>query len=384
MVEFNSVQVFRANEFIAEVRQELRVVEKSFFTIGYKLNEAERAGDYKALGYSDIYELAEKEFNIGKTTTKNLKMISMQFKDADEPTRIATKYQDFNQSQLVEMTALNPSEYDIVDVDFTRDDIRDLKKVLAYCYTKESQEVFGRNFDLTPAQVRGNPKLYIEKLRQWKKKCPNGKKKAEPEQLDGQLCLTDEGDVTEYHQEGANLSQRADRKHSPYLTMSLDEILEQADATEPAETFADEDDEEEPKEFYQTPRIEVVNAKIYPRTLEVIKELSPKLHKFKNTKERQAFIEDENNFTEFVFENAETGLKVMRLDFANGAKLYRITWQEFSSWRNEFVERSRLCLVANSEEKDANGMTFSTKSFDINGTAPTYVINYMTKHSGEI
>ena len=59
---FNSTQVFKANEFIAEVRAELKNIEQSFFTIGYKLNEAKNKSLHQALGYFDIYELAEKEF----------------------------------------------------------------------------------------------------------------------------------------------------------------------------------------------------------------------------------------------------------------------------------------------------------------------------------
>lgn len=372
---FNATQVYKANEFIAEVRAELKTIEKSFFTIGYKLNEAKNKNLHQALGYSDIYELAEKEFEIGRTTTKNLMLVNMQFGESGNKLQIQDKYKNYNQSQLVEMASIGPSLLDCIDPDFTRDEIRTLKKVYDLCYTHKSQEIFNQNFNLETAQLKINPRKYIKLYNEYKKKNPSEKKSEEKTlPVDGQLVFNDDATVTEFHYDGAPTVSDADHKEK--AKQSLAELFKEADETDPSETF---------KSWYSSaPRLEVVDAKTYPHASDVVKHFQPKLHNFKNVKEREAFINDDSNFDILVLENEELNLKVKRLDFANGAKLYKIYWKEYSTWREKIVERSKFCLVADNELKDANNCTFSTKCFNIDGTAPTYVINYMTKESKNI
>lgn len=224
-----------AEEFIQDVHDQLKTIERSFFTVGYLLNEAERKGYYRELGYSDIYELADKEFGIGKTTTKNLKLVNMQFSERGPNANklyIQEKYKDFNQSQLVEMASMGPSHIECITPDMTRDDIRALKKVYELCYTPESKEVFQQNFTLEPAQVTAHPLMYVKRYREWKEQGGSPKKKKEDvteKPVDGQMYLADDGTVTEYYQSSIDeiVGQPADRKEM--ARKQLDEILKDAD-----------------------------------------------------------------------------------------------------------------------------------------------------------
>ena len=114
----------------------------------------------------------------------------------------------------------------------------------------------------------------------------------------------------------------------------------------------------------------------------------PALLKLKNRKEREEFINDEKNFPILVLKNDELGLTVKRLDFANGAILYRTESYEYLPWLKSLSKRLRFNLVDDSDRerpKTATSCTdYSCKCYTLDGTALGYVVDYMTKYKDEI
>lgn len=93
-----------AQAFIRYTNLELNDIKHSFIKIGFRLAEAKRYGYHKELGYKDIFELAEKEFDFKSTVAYNLMQIWRFAHDKQSPMEIDKRFDKFSQSQLLEMS----------------------------------------------------------------------------------------------------------------------------------------------------------------------------------------------------------------------------------------------------------------------------------------
>lgn len=94
-----------AISFVKLVKTNLVEASKSFFEIGFRLDEAQRLGYYKELGFESLADCAEFHFNFKKTLTYDLIKIYQAFADREDRMRIDGKFKDFNQSQLIVMAS---------------------------------------------------------------------------------------------------------------------------------------------------------------------------------------------------------------------------------------------------------------------------------------
>ena len=111
-----------AESFLEQTRLDLKVIEQSFFKIGFRLNEAVDNNYVQALGYQDIYELAEDQFGFKKTTTKNLMEVNRTYSTGcyGRPSmELADNFKGFSQTQLVEMLPLGPWSRENIPTTFT-------------------------------------------------------------------------------------------------------------------------------------------------------------------------------------------------------------------------------------------------------------------------
>lgn len=372
-----------AEEFLKQTRLDLDDAKTSFFKIGFRLNEANRGGYFRALGYEDIYALALDEFGFEKTTTKNLMAINYKYCVHGTGSgyslysmQIAEKYRKYSQTQLVEMLPLMDSEREHVPEDFTISELRDYKKVC------KNPTVYGVSWESYRKDPRASVKQYREKKAEEERNAQQG----ETIVFDGQMYFTDAGETAEFHQSGGELhalpvSQLTEEED---LCSALDEVLEQCKEIEKEESAANT--MQRMREKYALSNEAFAEAgRSFPAPSPAVK--IPR-HVFKNKTERESFIRDIKNFPVLVLHCEELQLTVRRCDLANGAKIYRTEYKEYHDWNKQTSTRERLCLIDVQEKAEGTrhnaGGTFSPKTYTLEGTAPTYIVDYMTKFKDEI
>ena len=368
----NPAQMSYAESFVYETKEDIKTIEKQFFKIGFRLNEAKANNYFTELGYSDIYELAEEEFGFKKTTAKVFMAIANTYCERTsagvKKMWIASPYKSFSQTQLTEMLPLRtqyPRTSEIIDATWTKEEIRALKKLCDADYEKR-KEVLGKWYGLTEL-TKEHVHQYIEwdKQRKAEKELAKAKAQNPVESVDGQLYLNDAYDVVEYHQEAYNGGQTSDQ--TPALDLSdaddgdLREVVEETSEKQGLERFllSPEEMQARTKELLQTP----INTK-------------PPLRKLKNKTQRQEFVENENTYDVLVLQNEELGLTIKRVDLANGAKIYRMSWSVYSDYQKKKVERVRYSLKKAQERNPVY--------FDLEGTSITGIIDYLQVCSSEI
>lgn len=371
-----------AEEFLKQTRLDLDDAKMSFFKIGFRLNEANRGGYFRALGYEDIYALALDEFGFEKTTTKNLMAINYKYCVHGTGSgyslysmQIAEKYRKYSQTQLVEMLPLMDREREHVPEDFTISELRDYKKVC------KNPTVYGVSWESYSKDPRASVKQYREK-----KAAEERKTQGETIVFDGQMYFTDTGETAEFHQSGGELhalpvSQLTEEED---LCGALGEVLEECEEISEEESAADT--MQRLREKYALSNEAFAEAgRSFPAPSPAVK--IPR-HVFKNKTEREAFIRDIKNFPVLVLHCEELQLTVRRCDLANGAKIYHTEYKEYHDWNKQTSTRERLCLIDVQEKAEGTGHnaggTFSPKTYTLEGTAPTYIVDYMTKFKDEI
>ena len=97
----------QAKNFLEHAHDDLRDIGNRFFMLGCRLWEARRYNYVEALGYESIEQLAEKEFDLGKSSTYNLINVFIRFCARGEQGQykawIDPTYKNYKYSQLIEM-----------------------------------------------------------------------------------------------------------------------------------------------------------------------------------------------------------------------------------------------------------------------------------------
>ena len=372
-----------SEEFLKQTRLDLDDAKTSFFKIGFRLNEANRGGYFRALGYEDIYALALDELGFEKTTTKNLMAINYKYcvhgtgsGYSPYSMQIAEKYRKYSQTQLVEMLPLMDSEREHVPEDFTISELRDYKKVC------KNPTVYGVSWESYRKDPRASVKQYREKKAEEERNAQQGGTIV----FDGQMYFTDTGETAEFHQSGGELhafpvSQLTEEED---LCGALGEVLEECEEISEEESAANT--MRRLRDKYALSNEAFAEAgRSFPAPFPAVK--VPR-HVFKNKAERESFIRDIKNFPVLVLHCEELQLTVRRCDLANGAKIYHTEYKEYHDWNKQTSTRERLCLIDVQEKAEGTGHnaggTFSPKTYTLEGTAPTYIVDYMTKFKDEI
>lgn len=101
-----------AKDFVERTREDLKSVTKSFFSIGFRLNEANEMKYFENLGYPNIESLAEEEFGFKRSTTYGLIKVFRRFcvkRDCGYVDVVCTnqmidEFKDYSYSQLLEIS----------------------------------------------------------------------------------------------------------------------------------------------------------------------------------------------------------------------------------------------------------------------------------------
>ncbi len=101
------------------INKNLASIETSFLVIAFNLHWIKRNGMHKTAGYKNIYEYAESEYGLGKTTCSNLVCIIDNYAKRDADGNILEEiddcYKRFKQSQLVAMSGMAPEQIEQID-----------------------------------------------------------------------------------------------------------------------------------------------------------------------------------------------------------------------------------------------------------------------------
>ena len=130
------------NGVTEKIKKAMYDAAKQFVYIGFLLWEVKTYGYYKEHGYQNVYEYAEMELNLKKTSTKNFINVATNFGNYYYDSKITPceylptmnlkpEYKNFNYSQLTEMLAMSPTQRKKVTPDMTIKQIKQMKQQAA-------------------------------------------------------------------------------------------------------------------------------------------------------------------------------------------------------------------------------------------------------------
>lgn len=115
-------------EMKCKLKQELLGVRQSFVRIGYMLRKIEEQKGYEQDGYKSIAEFAQKELGLHPSTTTRFMKINQEYSIDGYSERLREEYLDLSRSQLEEMLKLPDKDRTMIQMDTSREDIRELKR----------------------------------------------------------------------------------------------------------------------------------------------------------------------------------------------------------------------------------------------------------------
>lgn len=114
------------------IREQMRNIQNAFITIGFQLHWIRENNMFRVLNYKNVYEYAEMEYGIKKTTCCNFISIVENYADRDEGGNviesIADCYRNYSASQLVAMLGMDEETRQQVSPDMSVRAINKLRR----------------------------------------------------------------------------------------------------------------------------------------------------------------------------------------------------------------------------------------------------------------
>lgn len=128
-----------------DIRSKLTETAGNFVYIGYRLKQIRDSGMYD--GAADVFEFAQKEYGIGKSTVSRFIAINEKYSEGGNSLELREEFKNFSSSKLTEMLTLPDSECQLITERTTIKEIRDLKN-----FDKEQSVADAAEDELTPLQ----------------------------------------------------------------------------------------------------------------------------------------------------------------------------------------------------------------------------------------
>lgn len=110
------------------IKDNINTASRSFVAIGYYLKNVRDRELYLEDGYQSIWEFAQGEFGIGKSSSSRFMAINDRFsKDGNSPI-LLEQYKDFSSSKLSEMLTMTDEQLEHISITTTRAEIREIKQ----------------------------------------------------------------------------------------------------------------------------------------------------------------------------------------------------------------------------------------------------------------
>ena len=125
MEEIRQITIEEWMQWKENIHQRLDKMANDFVYIGYHLKKLRDSGMYD--GAADFYELAQKEFSLGKSTVSRFIAINEKYSEGGNSLELKEEFKRFSSSKLSEMLTLPDSEVGLITEKTTIREIRELK-----------------------------------------------------------------------------------------------------------------------------------------------------------------------------------------------------------------------------------------------------------------
>lgn len=144
MEEYTQITLDEWTEWKEDIRRKLQETAQNFVYIGYRLRQIRDSGMLD--GCSDIFEFANREYGLGKSTVSRFIAINEKFSEGGYSLEMRKEYQAIGSSKLSEMLTLTEAECQLITEKTTVREIRELKR-------------FDRQQDQEPEQEEAKPEI---------------------------------------------------------------------------------------------------------------------------------------------------------------------------------------------------------------------------------
>lgn len=115
-------------EWKEDIRRKLAETAGNFVHIGYRLKQIRDSGMYD--GAADVFEFAQKEYGLGKSTVSRFIAINEKFSEGGNSLKLKAEYMGLGSSKLSEMLTLPDEECLLITEKTTVKEIRELKEFI--------------------------------------------------------------------------------------------------------------------------------------------------------------------------------------------------------------------------------------------------------------
>ncbi|MCI8374899.1 MAG: hypothetical protein HFI29_05610 [Lachnospiraceae bacterium] len=126
MEEYTQITLNEWQEWREDIRKKLQETAQNFVYIGFRLRQIRDSGILD--GCSDIFEFANREYGLGKSTVSRFIAINEKFSEGGYSLEMRKEYQAIGSSKLSEMLTLSEAECQLITEKTTVREIRELKK----------------------------------------------------------------------------------------------------------------------------------------------------------------------------------------------------------------------------------------------------------------
>lgn len=156
-------------EWKEDIRKKLAETAGNFVHIGYRLKQIRDSGMYD--GAADVFEFAQKEYGLGKSTVSRFIAINEKFSEGGNSLKLKAEYMGLGSSKLSEMLTLPDEECLLITEKTTVKEIRELKEFIREEKELEKVQPVAETVESVPEQIEAvarraeNPNLsQIQKL----------------------------------------------------------------------------------------------------------------------------------------------------------------------------------------------------------------------------
>lgn len=121
----NQITLNEWMEWKEDIRRKLQETAGNFVYIGYRLKQIRDSGMLD--GCADIFEFAQKEYGLGKSTVSRFIAINEKFSEGGNSLELRSEYRAIGSSKLAEMLTLPDAECQLITERTTVKEIRELK-----------------------------------------------------------------------------------------------------------------------------------------------------------------------------------------------------------------------------------------------------------------
>ncbi len=150
MEEYTQITLDEWTEWKEDIRRKLQETAQNFVYIGYRLRQIRDSGMLG--GCSDIFEFANREYGLGKSTVSRFIAINEKFSEGGYSLEMRKEYQAIGSSKLSEMLTLTEAECQLITEKTTVREIRELKKFDRQQDQELGQEEAKAEVNYTPIQ----------------------------------------------------------------------------------------------------------------------------------------------------------------------------------------------------------------------------------------